>query len=94
MVFKIKKDRFRKQYEIIRYGVPVFTCKVEEFTELANTIVKYVVGKDFIISSPDRESTASGYGKYHFVKGFLLASWHDLKKYVVQRNKGSGDEGK
>lgn len=79
-MFKIKKDKFRKRYEILQDGVPVFTCPVNQFAELADSVVKYVVGKDFTISAPDRQATASGYGKYHYIKGFVLAFWHDLKK--------------
>jgi hypothetical protein len=79
-MIKIKKDKFRKCYEIIQDGVPVFSCPVNQFVELANAVVKYVVGKDYIISSPDRQAKAKGYGKYHYFKGFLLAGWHDLKK--------------
>lgn len=79
-MFKIKKDTFRGQYEIMQDGLPVFTCPVDQFVDLSNAVVKYVVGKDYIISSPGRQETARGYGKYHFIKGFLLALWHDLKK--------------
>lgn len=79
-MFKIKKDKHRKQYEILHEGIPVFTCPVNQFVDLANAVTKYVVGHDFVISSPDRQATANGYGKYHFIKGFLLAGWHDVKK--------------
>ena len=79
-MFKIKKDTFRKEYEILQDGVPAFSCSAERFVDLANAVVKYVVGHDFVISSPERTATAKGYGKYHYFKGFLLAGWHDLKK--------------
>lgn len=79
-MFKIKKDTFRKEYEILQDGVPVFSCPVNQFAELATAITQYVVGHDYVISAPDRLSKAKGYGKYHYFKGFLLAGWHDLKK--------------
>jgi len=79
-MFKIKKDKFRKQYEIIRHKVPALTLNETDFIELANKITEFVVGKGFKISSPNQESKAKGYGKYHYVKGFILAVWHDLKK--------------
>lgn len=79
-MFKIKKDKYRKQYEILRDGIPVFSCSVNQFVDLATAMTQYVVGHDFIISSPERTATAKGYGKYHFFKGMILAGWHDLKK--------------
>lgn len=84
-MFKIKKDKFRKRYEILQNNVTVFTCPVNQFADLADTIVKYVVGKGFTISAPDQQATASGYGKYHYIKGFLLAFLHDLKKKYAQK---------
>jgi len=79
-MFKIKKDTFRKKYEITRNGIPVFTCEVQEFVDLANAITQYVVGKDYVISNPNQTEKAKGFGKYHFIKGFLLAFINDLKK--------------
>jgi len=85
-MFKIKKDKYRQRFEILQDGIPDFTCQVSQFIDLSNAIVKYVVGKDYIISSPDRQATANGYGKYHFMKGFLLAMWQDIKK-IFKREK-------
>jgi len=87
-MFQIKNDKHKKLYEIIRYKVPVITLTEEEFVALANKITEYIVGKGFIISRPNQEAKAKGYGKYHYIKGFILAVWHDIKKkYAIKRNK-------
>lgn len=86
-MFKVKKDTYRKQYEIQRDGQTVFICQVNQLTDLTNSLVQYVVGKDYIISSPNTEARAKGYGKYHYIKGFLLAGWNDLKKKYGRKGK-------
>lgn len=85
-MYKIKHDKHRKQYEVILDGVPVFSCSAERFVDLANAMVKYVVGNDYIISSPDRQEKANGYGKYHYFKGFVLAFIHDITKKFKKEN--------
>lgn len=84
-MFKIKKDTYRKQYEILKDGVTVFTCPVNQLADLTNTLVQYVVGHEYVISAPDRQAKANGYGKYHYFKGMLLALWHDVKKKYVKK---------
>lgn len=88
-MFKVKKDTYRKQYEIVRDGQIVFTCPVHQLTDLTNSLVQYVVGKDYIISAPNVEARAKGYGKYHYFKGMLLAAWHDLKKKYGKASTGN-----
>ena len=77
-MYKIKKNR--KGYTVEYDGLLVFTCTAEQLGELSNTLVRYVVGKGYVISAPDQQAKARGFGKYHYIKGFLLAVWHDFKK--------------
>lgn len=86
-MYKIKKDTFRKRYEILQEGTPILSVPINQFVELANTITQYVVGKDYIISAPNIEARAKGYGKYHYFKGILLAGWHDIKKKYGRKGK-------
>lgn len=79
MKFKVRSDKYTGDVSIM-YGRNVFgTMPKEQYIELAQAVVDHSVG-EFKISDPNREAKAKGFGKYHFVKGFLLAWWQDVKK--------------
>lgn len=79
-MFKIKYRKKLKQYDILKNGIVILSVSEQEIVNLANEIVHYIVDKDFIISSPNKTAKAKGFGKYHFIKGFIIALWNDIRK--------------
>ena len=84
--YRIKKDKFTGDISILDGFVPICTVSASSFVAIANAIVKYVVGKGYIISAPETEEKAKGFGKYHFIKGFVLAVIHDIKKKYAAKS--------
>lgn len=86
MKFRIVSDKETGDVTI-KYGRNVFgTLPKETYLELAQAVVDHAVGT-YTISDPKREAKAHGFGKYHYIKGFLIATYQDIKKTYGRKEK-------